>query len=342
MIWANEDGLPIISTPPTKTSSVTSRVMTGEASGGISWEPYVSGDFYKVKVSDQDPSGNFLSDKLDSLTSSLLFSIESDGDEYISVDLNPDYFFSSDGTISIEETEDGLDFNLSAYMVQVTSNDEPGYLSEKIVSESGSILVTVGSSGEDEAVNLEIDPSYFYSSDGSLDIEETAYGLDFKSLGMVAVSDGDELGFLSDKLTSEKHSIQISSVSGEIGDSVSLDIDPNWFTSTDNSIDVIPTTAYIDFKSKGTVRCTANDSLGYLSSKINVDPSIASLITLEKQTSQLLIKSALSGSGLLKVENGSISFLTPPGGGKYLLACTSGVFGWVEYADCEDACSGQV
>ncbi len=93
-----------------------------------------------------------------------------------------------------------------------------------------------------------------------------------------------------------------------------------------------------DIRSKGKVKCSQEDTADFLNSKINVDPSIAGLITLDKQANQILIKSALQGSGLLAVQNGVITPISAPSSGKYLLACNQGNFAWMQYKDCENAC----
>jgi hypothetical protein len=56
-----------------------------------------------------------------------------------------------------------------------------------------------------------------------------------------------------------------------------------------------------------------------LNSKIEVDSSIASLITLDKQADKIIIKSAIQGSGIMLVNNGTVSLLEASGNG--VLAC---------------------
>jgi hypothetical protein len=86
------------------------------------------------------------------------------------------------------------------------------------------------------------------------------------------------------------------------------------------------------------VKCTEADTADYLNTKINIDQSIASLITLEKQDNQILIKSALESSGLLAVTNGVITPISTPTSGQFLLSYKNGSFSWIEYSDCENAC----
>lgn len=224
-------------------------------------------------------------------------------------------------------------------MVQVTSNDIPEFLSDKITSENGSLSASIGSNGEGETVNLEINPAYFYSSDGSISIEDTADGLDFTlSSAVVSVEEGDEPDFLSEKIQSDTDSILVDISSNGESEALTLDINPEYFESSDNSIIIEEGQDTLDFKATGKVACTSGDVLDYLNQKINVDSSIASLITLEKQSSQILIKSALSGSGLLIINNGQISTVAIPNDGNYVLANTSGSLGWIAYADCDNAC----
>ena len=297
---------------------------------------------YMVQVQDGDLP-EFLADKITSENGSLSAAIGENG-EGMTVDLsiNPDYFFSSDGSIYIEATEDGLDFTISSAIVSVSEDDEyPDYLGYKIDSENGSLSAEIVSNNGYEVFNLQINPGYFYSSDGTIGIEETQNGLDFTiSSAVVSVFDGDLPQFLEDKITSENESLIVDQSSNGEGATVDLSINPEYFISSDESLDIEETEDGLDFTGAGRVQVTGEDDPGYLEDKLVVDSSIASLIALEEDGGVLYITSALSGSGLLKVDNGQISFLTPPGSGKYLLACDNGTFSWVEYADCEDACSG--
>lgn len=114
-----------------------------------------------VQVSEDDEP-DYLYDKITSETGSLSASIVDSGEyEQVSLDLNPDYFYSSDGSISIEDTEDGLDFTISSYMVQVSEDDEPDFLFDKITSETGSISASIVDSGESEQVSIDINPRIF-------------------------------------------------------------------------------------------------------------------------------------------------------------------------------------
>ena len=302
----------------------------------------LSSEFYKVKVSESDPSGNFLSEKLYSELSSLTFSIEQGNEESLAVDINAKYFHSSDGTISIAETPEGLDFNISSYLVQVQEGDEPEYLSEKITSTNGSLSADIGSTGIGASVDLSINPAYFYSSDGTISIAETDKGLDFNiSSYLVQVQEGDEPEFLSEKIISVNDSLTVGIDSSGVGAAVNVEINPGYFTSSDGSLTIETSENGLDFNGAGKVQINGGDTADFLVNKLVVDASISDLITLEDTGSTLNIKSALNGSGLLKIENGKISSLTPPSGGNYLLACSNGQFTWVEYANCEDACATQ-
>ena len=73
-------------------------------------------------------------------------------------------------------------------------------------------------------------------------------------------------------------------------------------------------------------------------SQVQIDSSLAGLIDIEylEDGGGVRLKSALSGNGLLVVENGNISILE--GQANCLLACTENGFSWVPYSDCANAC----
>ena len=85
------------------------------------------------------------------------------------------------------------------------------------------------------------------------------------------------------------------------------------------------------------VKCSQSDQAGYLNSKIQVDSSIASLITLDKQEDKIVIKSAIQGSGIMLVNGGTISLLEASGNG--VLVCQGGVIKWNPFKECENACN---
>lgn len=296
---------------------------------------------YMVQVSDDDEP-DFLFDKITSQTASISASIVDSGQyEQVSLDINPNYFYSSDDSISIEETENGLDFTISSYLVQVAEGDEPDYLFDKITSDNGSLSTSILSNGDYDQVNIEINPDYFYSSDGSISIEETGNGLDFIiSSYMVQVTSSDDPDYLESKIQSDTESILVNISSNGVSQALSLDINPEYFVSTDESIIIDPNSGYIDFLATGKVACSENDDyLDYLNNKIFVDPSIASLLTLVKEDDQIIISSTLRGNGILLVNNGQITTLPVPDNGNYVLGNASGSLGWIPYSDCDNACS---
>ena len=79
------------------------------------------------------------------------------------------------------------------------------------------------------------------------------------------------------------------------------------------------------------------DDLDYLHNKIFVDSSIASLIRLIKNTNDIKIASALQGTGILFIQNGTITVIPAPAGNA-VLASQNGQLSWLPYADCDFAC----
>ena len=295
-----------------------------------------------VSVEEGDPP-EYLNDKIDSLNQSINLTIEEDGIyEFINMDINPDYFYSSDGTVGIEATSSGIDFSLSSAVVSVEEGDQPDYLGQKILSETQSIIVDISTNGVSEALTIDINPEYFFSSDGKIGIEATSSGIDFTlSSAVVSVEEGDQPDFLAEKILSQTGSVLVDLSTNGVSEALTLDINPEYFASSDESIIVEETSSYIDFRSTGKVACTSGDTLDFLNQKINVDSSISQLITLEKQNSQILIKSALSGNGIMIINNGQISTVAIPTDGNYVLTNTSGTLGWVAYSDCDYACAEQ-
>ena len=288
-----------------------------------------------VQVTEDDVP-QFLVDKIVSSLQHLTIDVDADElGQFLDININPSAFISSDESIIIEETEDGyIDF-YGAGMVQVTEDDQPGFLIDKIGSSLQHLTVDVDTDNYGMYVDLNINPSAFISSDGSVIIQEAEDGsIDFYGAGMVQVNQADSPSYLADKIVSTDETIVVS----DIGDAVDLSLNTDLFYSSDESIVIEDTEDGIDFRSVGKVKCTQADEADYLNSKIEVDESISSLITLEKQETQILIKSALQGSGLLAVQNGIITPIEAPTSGKYLLACNDGVLSWMEYSDCENAC----
>lgn len=323
MYWSFVDEAPNILYLPDEIEDDDS-ILCGDKENGLYWKPFygsISGEIYKVKVDDQDPSGGFLVDKLTSMLSSLTFSVESDaGGDYVNIDINPDYFYSDDGSIAIEPDESGtgINFYLSAYLVQVDEGDEPDYLIDKFTSNNGSITGYIDSDGEYDQISLEVDPNYFYSEDGSVAIEETEEGLNFYlSSYLVQVEEDDEPGYLFDKLTSETGSLSGHiAYDGTFGQ-VSLDINPEYFFSSDGSIFIEESSeGGIDFTiSSYMVQTVDGDIPGFLSEKI--DSASGSLIVTspeESGDSKVNIEinpeyfTSSDGSIAIEEENGALDF----------------------------------
>ena len=133
-------------------------------------------------------------------------------------------------------------------------------------------------------------------------------------------------------------SVEMSS----IGNYITIDIQPSYFMSSDDSITFETVTEHLDLTipNLGKIKLTDDGQLGFLQDKLIVDSSIATLLKLELVGQQLLIKSAITGSGLLKVENGVVSVLSAPNDKSVLVADANG-FSWMGIAECETACTVQ-
>jgi len=251
-------------------------VLCGDKQNGFYWLPLLgtlSGQLYKVKVDDNDPSGGFLVDKITSMLSSLTLSVESDaGGDYVNIDINPDYFYSEDESIFIEQTEDGLNICVSSYLVQVADGDIPDYLFDKLTSDSGSISGHIVDDGEYGQVSLDINHDYFFSSDGSIFIGDGEDGgLDFTiSSYMVQTVDGDIPGFLSEKIDSTSGSLTITYPEDSGDSKVNIEINPGYFTSSDGSIFIEEDNGSLDFTiSSWLSMVNEEDDPGYLSEKFD-------------------------------------------------------------------------
>lgn len=106
-----------------------------------------------------------------------------------------------------EEVEEAVSSKLSGdlYKVMTSANDPvPGYLSDELISQNLSIAVSVFDTGTDEVLSLDIDPSWFTSSDNSIKIEDNGTSLDFTTSGSfkVAINQQDQNpDFLVNKIT---------------------------------------------------------------------------------------------------------------------------------------------
>ena len=111
----------------------------------------------------------------------------------------------------------------------------------------------------------------------------------------------------------------------------------NSITSQDGSIIVNDDGAgNYDLSNAGQVKCNANDTLGYLDTKITVSNNLSSFITLNTGGSSVELDSAIQGTGVLVVQNGQISVLQPSGNA--VLGSSGGNLTWIPYAECELAC----
>lgn len=295
-----------------------------------------------VQVTEEDQPG-FLIDKLGSSWEHITIDVNQDQiGMFVDLNLNPETFISSDESVIIEATEDGyIDFT-GAGMVQVTEEDYPDFLINKIASSKEHLTVEHNSDAIGQFVDLNINPAAFTSSDYSVMIEQNEDGLiDITEAGKVQVNSDDLPDYLDQKLVSEDQSLIIQPGQGN-GQSMTMNfqINPEYFVSSDESIIITADTdnSCLDFTGAGKVQVNEEDTPGYLVEKIAVDASIASLIAIEEGQGQLLIKSVLEGSGLLAVQNGTITPISAPASGNFILACNDGAISWMPYSNCEDAC----
>lgn len=246
---------------------------------------------------------------------------------------------STDKSVIITTVPDATDpskitLDLSAVKVCVDSTDtSPDYLVNKEFSENGSILFSVVGSRLNEKIN----PAYFTSKDNTVTFTQGTDYLDLSASGKLKVTDTDPTsGNLADKIISDNSSLTFTVTQVQ---ELNIEINSAYFTSSDDSIEIDTSNPdFLDLKG-GKVKVTENDTADYLSSKIEVDSSIASLITLDKQADKIVIKSAIQGSGIMLVNNGAVSLLQASGNA--VLACQSGVIKWIPFADCENACNEQ-
>lgn len=160
-------------------------------------------------------------------------------------------------------------------------------------------------------------------------------------IGKVKFFDDDVIDFLPEKIMSENLSITFKLKPTQDNCYLVVDVNPNWFYSSDKSVkfEDLTDSLNVTIPDLGKIKLTKNGNLGYLQDKLIVDQSIAGLLKLEQDGQQLLIKSTLQGSGLLAVNNGRITAIPAPNQGNFLLGCSNGVFSWMSYANCQDACS---
>lgn len=341
MLWDNQTNTPFILDCQQNIEQGQLYVLAGDMQSGVHWVDF-SDELGKVKCTETDQLG-YLYEKVECLLDeSILIQLNDvEQSQRVNISVNPDWFTSSDDSIVIEYTDDGLLDLYGAGMVQVTEDDTPQFLSDKIVSSLEHLTIDVDSDQVGQYLDININTAVFTSSDGSVTIQQTEQGnIDFYNAGMVQVNSNDTPDYLDQKLVSQNRSLNIQPGQGN-GESMNmnLQINPQYFISSDESIIIEDTEqGGLDFKSNGKVKCSEQDTADFLNTKIQVDSSISGLITLDKQPNQILIKSALQGSGLLAIQNGVITPIEAPASGKYILTCNEGVFGWMQYRDCENAC----
>jgi hypothetical protein len=188
MCWDYENREPYISTPP-EAAEDDFYFLEGTKEDGLGWTSF--------STAAETVISNVLSGIFDEAFTSEDNSIvitQYEG-ETLNVDfaINPEYFNSSDGSISIEDYGEGggLDFKVNAAVNMESSNN--------------SILITPPAEDAEEKIyDLVINPDYFESSDESILIQDAGEGdgLDFTvpDLGKIKISEEDTLGFLPSKL----------------------------------------------------------------------------------------------------------------------------------------------
>lgn len=213
--------------------------------------------------------------------------------------------------------------------VKVSAEDTLGYLGEKIVSTNFIVAQNYGNS-----IGFQIGEDAIQCGDDSLEVYVTNGFATINSRGKVRVDADGDLGYLHDKIQSSDQSLVLQTTN----DTVDLWINKQHFTSSDESI-LIQRGDTLDFKATGKVKVSENDTADYLGTKIVVDSSIASLIALQDTGTQLKIKSAIEGSGIMLINNGQISLLQAPTG-KAVLVAEGGSLSWKQFGTCQDSCQG--
>lgn len=129
---------------------------------------------------------------------------------------------------------------------------------------------------------------------------------------------------------------------------LNLNINPDYFSSSDGSIVIEPLVdgdevLGLDFVlSSHMVQVNESDiAPGYLQEKIEIDEKLASFLKLEpsEDNSKLMLKPAIEGTGLIAIQNGAFQVIEAPTSGSFLLTVNNGAFAWEPVSDCENACS---
>lgn len=245
----------------------------------------------KVKVSENDPQAGWLYDKIYSTNLSIQRGYLDGAFEQVDLTINPSYFISSDGSIDIQQADDGisLDF-ISNGMVKCSQSDVTSYLENKLQSQKLHLLFETKSNGAAETIDISISPTAFTSSDQSVTISEAEGGqIDLTGAGKVQVNADDTAGFLNEKLTSDDNSIIVV----DNGSAMDLAVNPDIFYSSDDSIIVEATDQGIDFTGTGKVKVSENDENGYLGSKFENNDLI------NFQVSDTQISAELGGNAII-------------------------------------------
>jgi hypothetical protein len=196
---------------------------------------------------------------------------------------------------------------------------------------------------------------------------------------VVSVTENDDMpSYLVEKIYSDNLSLKIENRSMDGYEYLNIDIDPEYFTSTadsiiietfhddddyeylnlninpdyfgssDGSIVIEPLVdgdevLGLDFVlSSHMVQVNESDiDPGYLQEKIEIDEKLASFLKFEpsEDNSKLLLKPAIEGTGLLAIQNGEFQVIEAPTSGSFLLTVNNGAFSWEPVSDCENACS---
>jgi hypothetical protein len=135
---------------------------------------------------------------------------------------------------------------------------------------------------------------------------------------------------------------------GEDSQGLDVKINPDYFGSSDGSIVIEPLvdgdeTIGLDFVlSTHMVQVNESDAEpGFLQDKLEIDQTLATFLILEpsEDNSKLMLKPAIEGTGLLAIQNGEFQVIEAPTEGSFILTVNNGAFSWEPVSDCENACS---
>lgn len=153
--------------------------------------------------------------------------------------------------------------------------------------------------------------------------------------GKVKVSESDTLDFLENQFyNNDLVNFQSN------GFEISAELGSDAIVSGDKSLDVVFSNGGYDIRDLGKAAVSDGDTPGFLVEKIVVDPNLQNFLNVESTGSQLNIKLSATGSGLMVIQNGSISVLSIPGG-NYVLGANNGSLSWLPYSECETACTDE-